>query len=189
MKQENKFVLPEKWYIIVNEENKIKVNNWYGYGDLFLKPNLHICGMAKQYGKVEKGYNEVQNIKNGDGNDSSYDFGIEITFEQFKQHVLKEIPKPEYYPKDVAFKPIGYNFKDQKIKNIVTAFLGSIESYKTDSYDFPVRSYVYMELKELQVLDLWCDKVLFEKESITLKSGVKLSEDDIAEVKEILKNK
>lgn len=109
----------------------------------------------------------------------------EISFDEFVDKL--NIPKPEYDPKDVAFKPVGYNFKDEKIKNIVTAFLGSIEAYKTDSYDFPVRSYVYMELKELQVLDLWCEPIFYN--SITLKSGVKLSEDDIAEVKEILNNK
>lgn len=183
---DEEFVLPEKWYIIVNEENKIKVNNWYCNGDTFLKPYLHICGMVKQYGSIVKGYNELPNIKNGDGNDSSYDFGFEITFDQFKEHVLKEIPNPEYDPKDVAFKPVGYKFKYPKLKNVVTAILGDIEVYKTDSYDFPLKSSVYQELKELQVLDLWCDKVLFEKKSITLKSGVKLSEDDIAEVKEIL---
>lgn len=87
----------------------------------------------------------------------------EISFDEFVDKL--NIPKPEYDPKDVAFKPVGYKFKYEKIKNIVTAFLGDIKVYKTDSYDFPLKSSVYQELKELQVLDLWCDKILFEKET------------------------
>lgn len=47
---------------------------------------------------------------------------------------------------------------------------------------------IHCEIKKAGVLDIWFEEV-YEKESITLKSGVKLSEDDIAEVKEILNNK
>lgn len=200
MKKENKFVLPEKWYIIVNEENKIKVNNWYFNGDTFLKPYLHICGMVKQYGSIEKGYNELPNIKNGDGNDSSYDFGIEITFEQFKEHVLKDIPKPEYDPKDVAFKNefetkcgwnkmneypkppkkiIGYKLIKPEYKEaakiIALSHVGEkIKYYKGNIETIGVKNGAPCKkaLEEAGVLSLWFEPIY--DTSITLKSGVKL---------------
>lgn len=76
------FVLPKHWYIKVNEENKKVLAAWS-------KCPLHvdqIVGIYKGYSDEVsiKGYNSENKIK-GDG----YDFGQEITFEQFREYVLK----------------------------------------------------------------------------------------------------
>lgn len=70
--KEEEFVLPEKWYITVTNENKKVINDW----------------KVKQYyndNLFEHSYLYVKN--NGAG---EYDFSTEITFEQFKKYVLKE---------------------------------------------------------------------------------------------------
>lgn len=202
MKQENEFVLPEKWYIIVTEENKSHVNKWYANGDSFLKPFLHICGMVKQYGEIEKGYNEINDIKNGSGNDFTYDFGTEITFEQFKEHVLKEIPKPEYNPKDVTFKNdvysnsefnseskiVGYKLIKEEYREVACkiAFSGREGDFfnLNGGINFKNNSGAYYNLKEAGVMH-WFEPV-FEEKKIKLTSGIELTEKDLKEVKKLL---
>lgn len=114
-----------------------------------------------------------------------------ISFDEWQS--LPDFPKPEYDPKDVAFNQrtvIGYKLIKPEYKEAVK----SICKCKTD-FDpkcfiglvFQVNSDYYNKLKDAEVLH-WFEPV-YEKETITLKSGVKLSEDDIAEVKEILNNK
>lgn len=136
-----------------------------------------------------------------------------ISFEEWES--LPDVPKPEYDPKDVAFKNdysnyefnsknfetkcghvytenkpiIGYKLIKPEYKEAVSKLidlsLGDFEFTKRCPFNFTATSEWCFELKEMKVLDLFFEPVY--DTSITLKSGVKLSEDDIAEVKEIIK--
>jgi hypothetical protein len=77
---EQEFVFPEYWYIVVTKENKDVLCRWRG--NVNLKPG-HITGWYK--GLIEGGSKEHNySITDDDG------WGEEITFEQFKEHVLKK---------------------------------------------------------------------------------------------------
>lgn len=108
-----------------------------------------------------------------------------------RKHLLKEIPKPEYDPKDVAFnqsKVIGYKLIKSEYKKAVNALIS--EDKDSNWILENIVKYgnaLWEDLNETGVLDIWFEEVY--ENSITLESGVKLSEDDIEEVKEILKNK
>lgn len=85
------FILPDNWHIIVNEENAEDVLTWrfehaYNEEDKITFEN-HLVGMTLSYKgtKYEKGHNPKDDIKDPMGR---YDFGIKITYEQFKKHVL-----------------------------------------------------------------------------------------------------
>lgn len=86
-----KFILPDNWHIIVNEENAEDVLTWrferaYNEEDKITFEN-HLVGMTLSYKgtEYEKGHNPKDAVKDPEGH---YDFGIEITYEQFKKHVL-----------------------------------------------------------------------------------------------------
>lgn len=97
-------------------------------------------------------------------------------------------PNPEYNPKDVAFnqrKVVGYKLIKPEYKEAVNALI----SQDKDSnwiLENTVKSgnALWEDLYITGVLDIWFEPVF--DTSITLKSGVKLSEDDIAEVKELI---
>lgn len=178
----NEFVLPKKWQVKWNEE----IGKYYASksNECYLSP--------WEYLKNINGRN--QNITDDetkmDASFSAYSDldWEEITFDQFKEHVLKEIPKPEYDPKDVAFnqRPVmGYKFKN---KDLLETFKSIYDGFVPwcDSFDLLPDNILKKKLQNLGVIELWFNPVY---EAITLKSGVKLSEEDIAEVKEILNNK
>jgi len=86
----NPFILPKNWHIIVTEENAEDVLKWRfekNYLDkdkvIYLDNLVGIC--VTSYDSYEKGHNLKYDIK-GD----SYDFGIEITYPQFKKYVLNK---------------------------------------------------------------------------------------------------
>lgn len=206
MKQENDFVLPEKW--------AVKINN-------ILQKELKYYSAQGYHHSNNEWDIKVMN-----------DFEL-ITFEEYQQHVLKEITKPEYEPKDVAFnnyeqikgalmpfngsfeewnskfnpsielksvsdleeikrkKIIGYKLIKPEYKEafskLIDIDIEYIKTQKKTPYHFSDNCEGFYKLKRLNVLDIWCEPVY--DTSITLKSGVKLSEDDIAEVKEMLNNK
>lgn len=134
---------------------------------------------------------------------NQYEFPV-ISFEEWQR--LPDVPKPEYDPKDVAFKNdvycnsefnsekkiLGYKLIKPEYKEAVI-IICDFDSNKVDlilykgGYNFTHKSHSWCKIKEAGVMH-WFEEV-YEKESITLKSGTILSEDDIAEVKEILKNK
>lgn len=77
------FVSAPNWWIAVTEENKDVLSKWrsstLSVGQL--------CGMCKwNTGEILKGHNPINKT-----NSYSYSFGNEITFEQFKKYVLKEV--------------------------------------------------------------------------------------------------
>lgn len=186
MKIENDFVLPEKWCIRGCDE---------------------LGKFISDDANIEGNYKKVYYYRNNENNlDWSYNRVIklgytEITFDQFKEHVLKEIPKPEYEPKDVAFKNDVYsnsefNGENKILKGYKFKTKELLENFKLiyegfapwdDEFDLLPNNILKQRLEKLGVIELWFNPVY--ETLITLKSGVKLSEDDIAEVKEILNNK
>lgn len=83
--KETAFVLPSKWCIKVTEENVVTLGNWRSSGPLKDKRYIEEGWYLHTPKHSAKGYNEPTK-------DPNY---TEITFEQFKQHVLKESPVVE----------------------------------------------------------------------------------------------
>lgn len=83
---EPKFVLPDAWYVVVNKENLDTLSKWIFENSNFKLVIGGIVGKNNFQGcKNSKGWNVSKLIKG-----KYYDFGNEITFEQFKKYVLKE---------------------------------------------------------------------------------------------------
>lgn len=124
-------------------------------------------------------------------NFTCFSIGQESEKISFDEYVNKlNIPKPEYDPKDVSFNQrsvIGYKFKN---KDLLETFKSIYDGFVPwcDTFDLLPDNTLKRNLENLGVIELWF-KPVYEKELITLKSGIKLSEEDIAEVKEILNNK
>lgn len=78
----NSFVLPERWHVLVTEENQQIVSDWR----LEYKNTKNLINIDKIVGICnpgEKGHNPKTELKS-----DTYDFGIEITTEQFRKYVL-----------------------------------------------------------------------------------------------------
>jgi hypothetical protein len=94
------FKLPDNWHILVTEENAEDVLTWrfediYNDKDKITFKN-HLVGMTINHKGTQyvKGHNPKDDITDPDGH---YDFGIEITYEQFKRYVLnKDLHKEDY---------------------------------------------------------------------------------------------
>ena len=92
----NRFILPDNWHIVVTEENAEDVLKWrfessYSYKDK-ADYSDNLVGIAKEDNCYHKGHNPKTEII-GD----TYDFGIEITYQQFKKYVLNQSPVKHKY--------------------------------------------------------------------------------------------
>lgn len=92
----NNFTLPGNWHIVVTEENAEDVLKWrfessYSYKDK-ADYSDNLVGIAKEDNCYHKGHNPKTEII-GD----TYDFGIEITYQQFKKYVLNQSPVKHKY--------------------------------------------------------------------------------------------
>ncbi len=77
-------MIPEKWYIKVTSENKPTLNKWRSAGYL----NSASGFLVSSYGEGNRGY-WFEYLA-----DIPHEFlELEITFDQFKEFVLKEPPK------------------------------------------------------------------------------------------------
>jgi hypothetical protein len=90
MNKNKTFILPKNWHIIVTEENAEDVLKWRFDKDNeeLNKLNYYldkIVGVYKEGNIIEKGHNPKDCIKT-----DTYDFGIEITYTQFKKYVLNK---------------------------------------------------------------------------------------------------
>lgn len=83
MKKE--FVLPECWHINVTQENMEDVRNWSNIKGIH---TTDLCGIVKWLNpvKFEIAHNTKGIVK--DDGENGYDFGTEITYNQFKKYVL-----------------------------------------------------------------------------------------------------
>ncbi len=90
----NDFILPKNWYVLVNKTNIDILSKWR-YNDDTTKLYLsHLVGITKcANGRFEKGQNPFNKPKDLDGA-FWYDFGNEITFDQFREYVLGETIEP-----------------------------------------------------------------------------------------------
>jgi len=100
---EEEFVLPEIWYIIVTKENQDVVTKWREVTGDYKLPTGHLTGICvNNNGDLSKGHNPGRSVKSANfgesKNLSGFNFGKEITFEQFKKYVLKEKPIVEPLP-------------------------------------------------------------------------------------------
>ncbi len=84
------FILPKNWYVIINHFNVDVLSKWRFGSDSSSLQN-YIGGLVGislwNNGDLEKGHNPKGNraIKTHE-----YDFGLEISFDQFRKYVLKE---------------------------------------------------------------------------------------------------
>lgn len=141
------FVLPKKWYVKATRENESILREWRGGNHTGWEENLvMISDMCWCETEEVKGYTE-------------------ITFEQFKQYVLKESNMEEEIE--------GYKIKDIKYVNATKALL---EDSKNNNWwethaanNLNERGWNFAEgnndfaiaqiLREAGVLDLWFEKV------------------------------
>lgn len=166
------FVLPEKWFVQVDKENKSTINNWRD------------SELYSEYGFVNQDGVWLPELIYFDSD------SIKITFEQFKEHVLGEKPKER--------KIIGYKLVKEEYKEAVKVIIGN-EKWFNDNFDANLLKYGYnfgsgeetaaiifsvQNTIELAGVMHWFSPV-YEEEKITLKSGVELTKEDIEEVKEI----
>lgn len=80
------FELPKNYHVRVTEENQPVLAKWLEMHSPHYLTDKHIAGVTLYTGgKLSKGYNPADKIK-----DVGYDFGEEITYEQFKEYVLGE---------------------------------------------------------------------------------------------------
>lgn len=86
---DKKFVLPENWHVVVTKDNLDVLSRWRFNDDRNVLSIGLIVGIS--YNLTNKEYSKQHNPI-GDIKDSSgyYDFGQEITYEQFKKYVLKQ---------------------------------------------------------------------------------------------------
>lgn len=138
------FVLPTKWFVVRNEENAEILNEWENITHQRGHKGAYLTDGAVMY------------------SDRSYDSGFfkkdytEITFEQFKTHVLKQTEMK---------KVIGYKLKaDCKQFEKAALAIATITDFGTDfGYDFSDNSIVADLLKKADVLDLWFEPVYEEE--------------------------
>jgi hypothetical protein len=85
------FILPKNWYVIVTKENQDTIVKWADKDDI---PIGNICGMCLTHdtNRITIEHNPRDTVKA-----NNYDFGQEISFEQFKKYVLKEESSKDDY--------------------------------------------------------------------------------------------
>lgn len=148
------FVLPNNWWVRVTEENVDVLREWSGSP---LQANKDLVGIAKitffiHYLKeYEIGYNNV-----GDTKGEAYDFGNEITYEQFLKYVLK---KEDMKEKGI----IGYKLKDSTYREAAEV----ITDLGWPSNDILTKEGYLLSIHRLtnaKVLDIWFEPVYKEDE-------------------------
>lgn len=200
------FVLPEEWCIEVTKDNLDTINNWMN----------------------NKGWGKLPSARGYIYNTSAYALSkfnevTEITFEQFKEHVLgkeninklnniltnisdkvNEKLKEKYHESQFndikpisefpTLKPnqiIGYKLVKEEYEEVAAriafAHISTLTNFTFNNYggfNFTFKCIAHKALEKAGVMH-WFEPI-YKPETITLKSGVELSESDIEEVKQIL---
>lgn len=87
--KEEEFVLPEIWHCIITKENQEVLSKWRLSNCSSLLNIGYLVGMTKHgNNRIFKGHNPGDKIS--EKSIFSYDFGNEITYEQFLKYVLKQ---------------------------------------------------------------------------------------------------
>jgi hypothetical protein len=151
MKEE--FKLPENWWIDVTDDNINILKKWW---DCPSYNTSHIIGMVKwiSSGQIRRGYN-LKRVTKVEG---SYDFGKEITIEQFIKYVLKQEVMEE---KEI----IGWKLKEdcEQYEDAVLTIL-EIDEFNPifENCDLSVE-WSIEKIKKAGVLELWFEPVYKEK--------------------------
>lgn len=195
MKQENEFVLPNEWCVKVTKESVNLLDEF--------KKNKGYKDNASQWQYV---------AFNGDGLGDKYI--KEITFDQFKEHVLKEIPTPENetpysVARDIAKelegeskKIIGYKLIKPEYKEAVSKIIND-ESYTefnlNGKEEWIIKPNTFFtsaceRLNKSGVLDIWFEPVYELTTSEKLinflnEQGFKISEKDVETIIKIVNDK
>jgi len=149
------FVLPEFWHVLVTDESKPALSEWLFDSKLnmyTLKPNVHIVGVCKKNGT--KSFNIKEDLIG-----LNFNFGEEITFEQFKKYVLKQNIMENK-------KLVGYKIKDEfkEIEKEAASIAQYVSNYGLffkfeNGCNFMVNSNPWYNLKKAGVLDIWFEPV------------------------------
>ena len=148
-RNKSNFKLPENWYVVVTEENREVLSDWR-LGKGYAKPIEagKIVGMINY--TLSRNYTKAHNPKESVKSDN-YDFGIEITFNQFKFHVMGEKEEEELtFPREMW---CWDENKEKGRKNIVHAILPNRKSGFKVIADKSVYRYCE-ELKEEKIVEL-----------------------------------
>jgi hypothetical protein len=150
-KVETAFALPKNWHIIVTPENRGVVSKWRME---HIKNSHTIIDLGLAVGCCSgsntRDHNPSTNLVG-----QNYDFGIEITFDQFKQYVLKDVKKI-----------VGYNLIKPQYQKAAIAITGynenSITSFQAWMVKNPDGEFA-KKLKEANVLDTWFEPIYAKK--------------------------
>jgi hypothetical protein len=87
----DKFILPEAWYVKVTDDNVDVLSRWRFGNDYNKLDNTKLVGINKWFNK----YNQIYKLEKGHNpygvsSSEDYDFGIEITYNQFLKYVLNQ---------------------------------------------------------------------------------------------------
>ena len=82
------YELPKNYHVRVTKENQSVLAKWLQMVSPQYLTEEHIVGMTYFGGKLRRGWNPKNKIK--DVGPEGWDFGEEITYEQFKEYVLGE---------------------------------------------------------------------------------------------------
>ena len=174
----NKFVLPEKWCIKGCDELSDYFAE-YGLNNRRQKQRIDVLDpiggdcIDYYYFKIEHPYWDFDKKQVGEL----------ITFDQFKEHVLKEdttIHIIDNKPKEI----IGYKFKNKQLLDDFKLIYEGFEPWN-ELFDLLPDNLLKGKLERLGVIELWFEPV-YKEETIKLKSGVELSQQDIEEVKKLI---
>ena len=163
LKEKTNFVLPEFWHVLVTDENKQALSDWlFGAPVPYykLESNLHIVGICRQNSLNPKGYNLKDNLKG-----TNYNFGEEITFEQFKKYVLKQNIMENK-------KLVGYKLKDEfkQIEKAATSIAecgtGGLFYIFEHGCNFMINSNSWDRINKAGVLDIWFEPVYVEEKKL-----------------------
>ena len=90
-------MIDKNWFCIVTKENRDILSKWRELSSGNSIDIGKLVGVSYDGdGIFRKGHNPARSIKGGTGT-YSYDFGKEITFEQFKEFILKEKSQESIY--------------------------------------------------------------------------------------------
>lgn len=145
-RNKSNFKLPENWHVVVTEENRFELSDWRwekGYAKPIEAGKIVGMVMSISEGFCTKSHNPKECVKA-----VTYDFGIEITYNQFKFHVMGEKSKEELtFPREMW---CWDENKKYGTKTIVHAILPNRES----EYKVITDKSVYRHCEELKEEEL-----------------------------------
>lgn len=138
-RNKSNFKLPENWHVITTEENREVLSDWR-WGKGYAKPIEagKIVGMVMS---ISKGFCTKSNNPKECVKSDTYDFGIEITYNQFKFHVMGE--KELTFPREMW---CWDGDKENRAKRVVHAILPN----RNSSYKVITDRSVYIHCEELK---------------------------------------